>query len=101
MITGEPVPVTKRPGDGVTGGTLNATGSFVMRIAATGRDTTLSKIVEMVGQAQRSRVPIQKLVALVRAGGRAGTGRLAVRQPAAGDHHGGERAALRLRSTRL
>ena len=62
MITGEPVPVAKRPGDGVTGGTLNATGSFTMRVAATGRDTTLSKIVEMVGAAQRSRVPIQKLV---------------------------------------
>ena len=62
MITGEPVPVAKQPGDAVTGGTLNTTGSFTMTVAATGRDTTLSKIVEMVGQAQRSRVPIQKLV---------------------------------------
>ena len=62
MITGEPVPVAKQPGDAVTGGTLNTTGSFTMTIAATGRDTTLSKIVEMVGHAQRSRVPIQKLV---------------------------------------
>jgi Cu+-exporting ATPase len=62
MITGEPVPVAKAPGDAVTGGTLNSTGSFIMSVSATGRDTTLSKIVEMVGQAQRSRVPIQKLV---------------------------------------
>jgi Cu+-exporting ATPase len=62
MITGEPVPVAKQPGDAVTGGTLNTTGSFTMTVAATGRDTTLSKIVEMVGAAQRSRVPIQKLV---------------------------------------
>ena len=62
MITGEPVPVAKAAGDAVTGGTLNATGSFTMRVAATGRDTTLSKIAEMVGAAQRSRVPIQRLV---------------------------------------
>ena len=62
LISGEPVPVAKSPGDAVTGGTLNTTGSFTMTVAATGPDTTLSKIVEMVGAAQRSRVPIQKLV---------------------------------------
>ena len=61
MISGEPAPVAKQPGDVLTGGTLNATGSLVARVTATGRDTTLSKIVEMVGQAQRSRVPIQRL----------------------------------------
>ena len=61
MISGEPVPVQKRAGDRVTGGTLNTTGSFVARVSATGRDTTMSKIVAMVGQAQRSRVPIQRL----------------------------------------
>ena len=61
MITGEPVPAAKGVGDAVTGGTLNATGSFVARVTATGRDTTLSKIVSMVGEAQRSRVPIQRL----------------------------------------
>ncbi len=61
MITGEPNPVKKDSGDAVTGGTLNATGSFVARVTATGSDTTLSKIVNMVGEAQRSRVPIQRL----------------------------------------
>ena len=61
MISGEPAPVAKAPGDAVTGGTLNTTGSLVVRVAATGKDTTLSKIVELVGQAQRSRVPIQRL----------------------------------------
>ena len=61
MISGEPAPVAKAPGDELTGGTLNTTGSLVARVTATGRDTTLSKIVEMVGKAQRSRVPIQRL----------------------------------------
>ena len=61
MITGEPAPVAKSAGDRVTGGTLNTSGTFVMTVAATGSDTTLSKIVAMVGEAQRSRVPIQRL----------------------------------------
>ncbi len=62
MLTGEPTPVTKAAGDRVTGGTLNTTGSVTARVAAIGRDTTLAKIVAMVGQAQRSRVPIQQMV---------------------------------------
>ena len=61
MITGEPVPVEKNPGDTVTGGTLNRNGGFVMQAEAVGADTTLSRIVEMVAKAQRSRAPIQGL----------------------------------------
>ena len=61
MITGEPMPVTKETGDSVTGGTLNKSGSFVMEAHAVGEDTTLSRIVEMVATAQRSRAPIQGL----------------------------------------
>jgi len=61
MITGEPVPVEKAQGDAVTGGTLNTSGSFVMAAQAVGADTTLSRIVAMVAQAQRSRAPIQGL----------------------------------------
>ncbi|MXQ07839.1 cadmium-translocating P-type ATPase [Alphaproteobacteria bacterium GH1-50] len=59
MITGEPVPVEKSPGDAVTGGTMNKSGSFVMEAVAVGSDTVLSRIVNMVAQAQRSRAPIQ------------------------------------------
>ena len=59
MITGEPVPVEKTEGDAVTGGTLNKTGGFVMRAEAVGAETTLSRIVDMVAKAQRSRAPIQ------------------------------------------
>ena len=59
MITGEPVPVEKSAGDTVTGGTLNKSGSFVMEAVAVGSDTVLSRIVNMVAQAQRSRAPIQ------------------------------------------
>ncbi len=62
MITGEPIPVEKLPGDAVTGATLNTTGSFVMRAERVGRDTLLSRIVSMVAEAQRSRAPIQALV---------------------------------------
>ena len=62
MLTGEPVAVEKTQGDEVTGGTLNATGSFIMRAERVGSDTMLSNIVEMVAQAQRSRAPIQRLV---------------------------------------
>jgi Cu+-exporting ATPase len=61
MISGEPIPVEKAAGDRVTGGTINATGSFLMQAERVGRDTLLSQIVAMVGQAQRSRAPIQRL----------------------------------------
>jgi len=61
MITGEPVPVAKEPGEAVTGGTVNATGSFVMKAERVGADTLLARIVQMVGSAQRSRAPIQRL----------------------------------------
>jgi Cu+-exporting ATPase len=61
MITGEPLPVEKSPGDKVTGATVNATGSFVMRAERVGTDTLLAQIVQMVADAQRSRAPIQGL----------------------------------------
>jgi len=61
LVTGEPVPVEKNPGDTVTGGTLNKTGSFVMETKLVGEDTMLAKIVDMVASAQRSRAPIQGL----------------------------------------
>lgn len=61
MITGEPVPVEKQAGDPVIGATVNQTGSFTMKAEAVGEDTMLSRIVQMVAAAQRSRAPIQKL----------------------------------------
>jgi P-type Cu+ transporter len=61
MITGEPVPVEKSKDDPVTGGTLNKNGTLVMRAEKVGADTMLSRIVEMVAKAQRSRAPIQGL----------------------------------------
>jgi Cu+-exporting ATPase len=61
MVTGESMPVTKQPGDKVIAGTLNTTGSFLMRAEKVGRDTLLAQIVQMVAQAQRSRAPIQRL----------------------------------------
>jgi P-type Cu+ transporter len=61
MITGEPLPVEKSAGDKVTGGTVNGTGSFVMRAERVGDDTLLGRIVHMVAEAQRSRAPIQGL----------------------------------------
>jgi Cu+-exporting ATPase len=61
MITGEPLPVEKAVGDKVTGGTVNGPGSFVMRAERIGSDTLLGQIVNMVGEAQRSRAPIQGL----------------------------------------
>jgi Cu+-exporting ATPase len=61
MISGEPVPVEKAPGDKVTGATVNGTGSLLMRAERVGRDTMLAQIVRMVAAAQRSRAPIQKL----------------------------------------
>ncbi|CAN5385841.1 heavy metal translocating P-type ATPase [soil metagenome] len=61
MVTGESMPVTKEVGSNVVGGSLNKTGSFVMRADKVGADTLLSRIVQMVAQAQRSRAPIQRL----------------------------------------
>lgn len=65
MITGEPIPVEKQPGDRVIGATINSTGSFVIRADRVGSDTLLSQIVQMVAEAQRSRAPIQRLVDVV------------------------------------
>lgn len=61
MLTGEPVPVAKTAGDRVTGATINGNGSLVMRAERIGSDTLLAKIVHMVGEAQRTRAPIQRL----------------------------------------
>jgi len=61
MITGEPMPVEKTVNDSVTGGTINQTGSFLMRAEKVGSETLLSRIVQMVAEAQRSRAPIQSL----------------------------------------
>ncbi len=61
MITGEPIPVDKRPGDPLIGGTINAQGSLVARATKVGSDTLLSQIVQQVADAQRSRAPIQKV----------------------------------------
>ena len=61
MVSGEPLPVAKRAGDQVVGATVNGTGSLVMRAEHVGADTLLSRIVNMVAQAQRSRAPIQRL----------------------------------------
>jgi Cu+-exporting ATPase len=61
MVTGESMPVTKEPGAKVIAGTLNRSGSFVMRATKVGRDTLLAQIVQMVAAAQRSRAPVQRL----------------------------------------
>ena len=61
MVSGEPIPVEKAPGDRVVGATINGTGSLVMRAEKVGADTLLARIVAMVADAQRSRAPIQKL----------------------------------------
>jgi Cu+-exporting ATPase len=61
MLTGEPMPVEKAPGSRVVAGTVNGTGTFVMRAEKVGRDTMLAQIVRLVGEAQRSRAPIQNL----------------------------------------
>ena len=65
MVTGEPIPVSKREGDTVIGATLNTTGALVIRTEKVGADTLLARIVQMVADAQRSRAPIQKLVDVV------------------------------------
>ncbi|MCB9946629.1 MAG: heavy metal translocating P-type ATPase [Rhodospirillaceae bacterium] len=62
MLTGEPMPVDKVAGDAVTGGTMNGSGAFVFRVDRVGDATTLSQVVKMVAEAQRSRAPIQALV---------------------------------------
>jgi P-type Cu+ transporter len=61
MLTGEPMPVDKTGGDKVTGGTLNTSGSFVMRAERVGSETMLAQIVKLVSEAQRSRAPMQRL----------------------------------------
>ncbi len=61
MITGESMPVEKSPGSKVIGATLNASGSFIMKAERVGSETLLARIVQLVGQAQRSRAPIQRL----------------------------------------
>jgi P-type Cu+ transporter len=67
MVTGESMPVEKGPGAPVTGGTVNGTGTLVVRAERVGRDTLLAQIVRMVGEAQRSRAPIQRLADAVSA----------------------------------
>jgi Cu+-exporting ATPase len=61
MLTGEPLPVTKRVGDRLIGATLNTSGSLIMRAERVGSSTVLSQIVQMVAQAQRSKAPMQRL----------------------------------------
>ncbi len=65
MVTGEPIPVEKTAGDKVIGGTLNQTGSFVLRAEHVGADSMLAQIVQMVAEAQRSRAPIQRVADVV------------------------------------
>ena len=65
MVTGEPIPVTKRLKDKLIGATVNSTGGLVMEAQRVGSDTLLSQIVQMVAEAQRSRAPIQKMVDVV------------------------------------
>jgi Cu+-exporting ATPase len=61
MVTGEPLPVEKGPGEKLTGGTLNTSGSFVMEAERVGSETTLAQIVKLVSEAQRSRAPMQRI----------------------------------------
>ena len=65
MVTGEPIPVEKGPGDRLTGATLNGSGSFIMSAERVGADSLLHQIVRMVSEAQRSRAPIQRLADVV------------------------------------
>ena len=67
MLTGEPLPVQKLPANQVTGGTMNQTGSFVMRATRVGQDTLLTRIVQLVADAQRTRAPIQRFADAVSA----------------------------------
>src|SRR5437870_1736198 len=61
MVTGEPLPVPKKPGDRMTGATINGKGTLVIRAERVGSDTLLARIVHMVGEAQRTRAPVQRL----------------------------------------
>jgi Cu+-exporting ATPase len=65
MVTGEPAPVARRAGDRVTGATVNGSGSLTMRAERVGADTLLARIVHMVGEAQRTRAPIQRTVDVI------------------------------------
>jgi Cu+-exporting ATPase len=65
MVTGEPVPVAKAAGARITGATINGSGSLVFRAERVGSDTLLARIVHMVGEAQRTRAPIQRLADLI------------------------------------
>jgi len=65
MLTGEPIPVSKQPGDKLIGATINANGSLIMRAEKVGSATVLAQIVQMVAQAQRSRAPMQRLADVV------------------------------------
>ncbi|MQA29110.1 MAG: heavy metal translocating P-type ATPase [Luteitalea sp.] len=65
MVTGEPIPVTKESGSRVTGGTINGTGTLLMRAERVGSDTLLAQIVRMVSEAQRTRAPIQRVADMV------------------------------------
>ena len=65
MLTGEPLPIRKSEGDNLTGGTVNQTGALLMEAVGVGNESVLSRIVQMVAEAQRSRAPIQKLVDVV------------------------------------
>jgi Cu+-exporting ATPase len=65
MVSGEPIPVEKNPGDKVVGATVNGTGGFVLRAEKVGAETLLARIVAMVAEAQRSRAPIQKLADVI------------------------------------
>jgi Cu+-exporting ATPase len=67
MLTGEPIPVEKKPGDRVTGATINGKGTLVIRAERVGSETLLARIVHMVAQAQRTRAPVQRLADLVAA----------------------------------
>ena len=62
MLTGEPLPVEKGQGDAVTGGTINSEGGLIVRVSATGADTVLAQIIQMVEQAQGTQLPVQALV---------------------------------------
>jgi Cu+-exporting ATPase len=67
MITGEPIPAAKKPGDRITGGTINGKGALIMRADRIGSETLLARIVQMVAQAQRTRAPVQRLADVVAA----------------------------------
>jgi len=65
MITGEPIPIEKKPGDRIIGATINGTGSLIMKAEKVGAETLLAQIVHMTAEAQRSRAPIQKLADII------------------------------------